>query len=148
MTKRLLMITLLLAACGSEKPHDASAVAGDSTAQATRAAAPADSADWTVYACESGKTVEALYPAPDPDVPITVRYDGVTYTMHTVRSASGARYAGGGYEWWTKGIGPGSTGMLGRFPGGDTTAVTEPLEQCEVPAGQQASIPRILAGMG
>lgn len=137
---RLLPIAIVcaLAACTSPSPRD-TAAATDSAAvdTPTVVAAPAAAsapAAWIRYRCESGREVQVSPPTFD-DTPISVRYEGATRTMHVVRSASGARYAGEGYEWWTKGTGPGATGMLGRYPSGDTAAVAEPLESCAIPAG-------------
>ncbi len=42
----------------------------------------------------------------------TVQYRGKTYDMHIAVSGSGARYVGDDLEWWTKGNGIGSEGML------------------------------------
>ncbi|MFA7522861.1 MAG: MliC family protein [Halothiobacillaceae bacterium] len=63
------------------------------------------------YRCESGETIAATYPTTDS---ATVRYQGSSYNMEIAVSASGARYVGGGLEWWTKGSGPGSEGTLFR----------------------------------
>ena len=127
---RLLPIAIVLAACASPPSRDTAATA-DSAAGGSSAPVPVT---WVTYRCESGREVQ-VSPPPFDDAPISVRYEGATRTMHVVRSASGARYAGGGYEWWTKGTGPGATGMLGRYPDGDTSAVAEPLESCSIPAG-------------
>lgn len=115
--KALLAAGMLLVAAASCGPH---AGAGDSSADS-----PA-----VVYRCESGREIAAAYPT---DSTAMVRYDGGNYEMRIARSASGARYVGAGYEWWTRGTGPGSTGRLGRFAGQELTA-SETLETCAVPA--------------
>jgi membrane-bound inhibitor of C-type lysozyme len=102
--------------------------AGCAAASAPGPAAVADGA-WIVYRCESGREVAASYPA---DSLAFVRYQGATREMSVARSASGARYTGDGYEWWTRGTGPGSTGRLARFRGDELTA-SLPLEECTVP---------------
>lgn len=103
-------------------------MAGCSAAPAPGAAAVADGA-WIVYRCESGREVAASYPA---DSLAFVRHAGATREMRVASSASGARYTGDGYEWWTRGTGPGSTGRLSRFRGDELTA-GELLESCTVP---------------
>lgn len=47
-------------------------------------------------------------------------------------SASGARYVGGGLEWWTKGSGPGSAGTLFRHVNDGTGEI---VEQCVQASG-------------
>lgn len=75
------------------------------------------------YRCESGETIAAAYPTTDS---ATVQYQGGTYNMQIVISASGARYVGGGLVWWTKGSGSGSEGTLYRqMADGSTGAVIE-----------------------
>lgn len=63
------------------------------------------------YRCESGETIVAAYPTSNS---ARVQYRDSSYSMQIAVSASGARYVGGGLEWWTKGAGPGSEGMLLR----------------------------------
>ena len=71
----------------------------------------ADTGGPVTYRCESGRTVEAVY---RPPTAATVRYQGQVYEMTVAVSGSGARYIGGGFEWWTRGSGPGSEGMVLR----------------------------------
>lgn len=111
---RLAAIVTLSAGCASATPNAASA------------GAPA----WITYVCESGRNVAAAHP---DDSTAVVRYGGTTYAMRVAVSGSGARYTGGGYEWWTRGSGPGSTGRLSRFGGQELTAETL-LEECAIPA--------------
>ena len=63
------------------------------------------------YRCESGQSIVAAYPSADT---ATIKYKGSSYDMKIAVSASGARYVGGGLEWWTKGSGAGSEGTLFR----------------------------------
>lgn len=77
------------------------------------------------YRCESGQTIAASYPTTDS---ATVQYKGSSYTMAIAVSASGARYVGGGMEWWTKGSGTGSEGTLFRHMPDNTTG--ELIETC------------------
>lgn len=87
----------------------AALVAACSSAPSAPATAPEASA--TRYSCESGDTVIASYPTTDT---ARVRYQERNHDMLIAVSASGARYVGGGLEWWTKGSGPGSEGMVLR----------------------------------
>ncbi|MFC4352671.1 MliC family protein [Fodinicurvata halophila] len=57
-----------------------------------------------VYICDGGAMVAAIY----EDDEAVVTYEGRSEQMETVRSASGARYAGEEWIWWTKG----NTGFL------------------------------------
>lgn len=88
----LMASVALVAACTSTPPEPATARA-------------------STYACESGQTITAAYPTTET---ATVQYQGRSYDMLIAISGSGARYVGGGLEWWTKGSGPGSEGTLLR----------------------------------
>ncbi|MEO8991709.1 MAG: MliC family protein [Nitrosospira sp.] len=77
------------------------------------------------YHCKSGRTVNASF---RPDTTAIVRYEGKTREMVVAISGSGARYVGGGLEWWTKGMGPGSPGTLFRHEDDGTTG--EIIEMC------------------
>jgi membrane-bound inhibitor of C-type lysozyme len=79
-----------------------------------------------LYHCESQRTVRVSYPS---EYTATVEYEGQVLQMHIAISASGARYAGGGLEWWSKGTGPGSNGSLFRHESGDDST-GEILELC------------------
>lgn len=61
------------------------------------------------YQCQSGEMITASYPTTDS---AEVQYKDNQYDMEIAVSASGARYVGGGFEWWTKGSGAGSEGSL------------------------------------
>lgn len=52
------------------------------------------------YQCDDGSVVEATYPSTDT---AEVIIEGKSVEMTSAVSASGARYVGGGWEWWTKG---------------------------------------------
>ena len=77
------------------------------------------------YQCESGQTIDATYHSYTTAV---VRYEGRAREMVVAISGSGARYVGGGLEWWTKGMGPGSQGTLFRHEDDGTTG--EIIEMC------------------
>jgi membrane-bound inhibitor of C-type lysozyme len=109
----------------------AAVIAAGCSAAPAPGAAPVDGGAWIAYGCESGRELAASYPT---DSIAFVRYAGATREMRVAVSASGARYTGDGYEWWTRGTGPGSTGRLSRFAGTETTA-SDVLESCTVPGG-------------
>lgn len=77
------------------------------------------------YRCESGETIAATYASTEST---TVQYKGSDYNMQIAVSASGARYVGGGLEWWTKGSGPGSEGSLLQHTADGTSG--EIIEHC------------------
>ncbi len=89
-------------------------------------AAPSSTASVHNYRCESGQTMAAAYPSTDS---ATVQYKGSQYAMRIAVSGSGARYVGGGLEWWTKGSGPGSEGTLFRHKADGTSG--EIMERCK-----------------
>ena len=65
----------------------------------------------------------ASYPSTDT---ATIEYQGARQELQIAVSASGARYVGKGFEWWTKGSGAGSEGPLFQhMPDGTTCAITE-----------------------
>lgn len=65
--------------------------------------------DTATYRCDNGMRIHTRYFPPDR---AQVHIHGRRIDMHIARSADGARYVGGGLTWWTKGVGPGSHGML------------------------------------
>lgn len=60
----------------------------------------------TTYQCPDGSLIEAWYPTTDT---ARIVYQGRSIEMASAVSASGARYIGGGWQWWTKGM---TEGML------------------------------------
>lgn len=80
-----------------------------------------------LYQCESGRIVQASYSSADT---VILEYEGQTLHMNHAISASGARYVGGGLEWWSKGSGPGSEGNLFRQENSDN-ATGQALELCK-----------------
>lgn len=112
---------LLLSACSSAPPaRPGSAVPGAAVPAAAPSTAAVSAALPTVhrYRCQGGETVSATYPTTDQAV---VHYQGRQYQMRIARSGSGARYVGGGLEWWTKGVGRGSDGTLFRHQADGTS---------------------------
>jgi membrane-bound inhibitor of C-type lysozyme len=55
------------------------------------------------YRCEKGTRVQVIYLNNAQGSFATVIVNGVKLKMQTAMSASGARYVGSGYTWWTKG---------------------------------------------
>lgn len=70
----------------------------------------------TTYLCPDGSVIEAWYPTTDT---ARVVYQGRSIEMTSVVSASGARYVGGGWQWWTKGT---TEGMLSPLAEGESIA--------------------------
>ena len=97
------LVGLGLSACNraEEKAPPAPAVPAPPPAAA---AMPA-----STYACDDGRTIRASYPDQDTAV---VEIDGQTRTLKRAISASGARYIGDGFQWWTKGMGDGQLSPL------------------------------------
>ena len=62
--------------------------------------------------------IAATYPSTDS---AKINYKGSDYSMQIAVSASGARYVGGGFEWWTKGSGAGSEAILFHHMADDTS---------------------------
>ncbi|MCZ2155250.1 MAG: MliC family protein [Bryobacterales bacterium] len=79
---------LLLNACRSTAPESTTSTGAQTEATATH------------YSCDDGSVVEAKYPTPNT---AQVVYKNQSIEMKQVVSASGARYTGGGWQWWTKG---------------------------------------------
>ena len=54
-----------------------------------------------IYRCDDGTAVEARYIGADRAL---VRFMGRTMMMEAGPAASGVRYVGGGWQWWTRGM--------------------------------------------
>jgi membrane-bound inhibitor of C-type lysozyme len=70
------------------------------------------------YACDGGRRFEVIFDK-QTDL-MTIIADGTHKTLPHAMSASGARYADGEFEYWSKG----TEAMLNGFPGG-------PYENCK-----------------
>ena len=77
----------------------------------TRAPGPAITTPVT-YGCARGKAFQATYPARGTRVIVSA--GGLTRSLPLARSASGARYAKGSFQIWSKG----DSAILQGFPGG------------------------------
>ena len=53
------------------------------------------------YTCDDGRIVQVAYPDTDTAV---LTLDRRSHRLHTAISASGARYVGEQWQWWTKGM--------------------------------------------
>ena len=134
-----ILCPLLLLGCGGPQPG--TGVANDTGAPAappqestsvptdeSASSSPEDSGppevavtdDWlrvaVPYRCVSGETVLAHYD--DTTDTIRLRYRQTTVEMSPAVSASGARFTGGDWVWWTKGMDEGTLFTL--LPDGDT----------------------------
>ena len=87
-----------------------------STPSGTTMTARRMTAPGTVYRCTDGSIVQASYPDADT---AQITYEGHTVDMNIATSASGARYVGGGLEWWTKGM---TEGMISPLAEGEAIA--------------------------
>lgn len=118
---------LTAAACSQEAPP--------TTAPVEAPVAPLAAA--VGYACESGKVVTLTYPDTET---ARVSYDGRDYVLASAVSASGARYAGQGLEWWTASRDGQESGTLSRLAPNDTTGGTI-IERCSRPVPALAPSP-------
>ena len=73
-------------------------------------------AQTVTYRCEDGRTLQASYP--DTDTAL-LTLDGRVHRLRVAISASGARYVGEGWQWWTKGL---RDSQLTPLPAGETYA--------------------------
>lgn len=90
------------------------------------AAQAADKNEWVNYTCADGQTLQASYPDHDTAV---IKLKGKTHHLQSVKSGSGARYIGDGWQWWTKGM---HNGELAPLSARETLA-TAPALQCHAP---------------
>jgi len=79
---------------------------------ATVEAAPGSTSGALRYSCAGGKGFTAAWNQPGDRVKVSA--GGMTRSLPSARSASGARYASGEFEIWGKG----DTATLSGFPGG------------------------------
>ncbi|GLS00715.1 hypothetical protein GCM10007859_07230 [Brevundimonas denitrificans] len=82
------------------------------------------------YACESGQSVTVAYP---DTATALLTYKGQSYTLRTVQSASGARYAGSGLEWWSATRDGSESATLSRLGPNEDVGVSV-LERCSRPS--------------
>ncbi len=68
------------------------------------------------YRCANGERLRVSYRSQDA---VMITYRGETHFLPLARSASGARYAGDGWQWWIKGQ---AKGVLSRLPVGVAVA--------------------------
>ena len=119
---------LAVAACSQETPPAPTSPIEAPTTQTAAAVG---------YACESGKVVTATYPDTET---ARVSYDGRDYVLTSAVSASGARYAGQGLEWWTASRNGQESGTLSRLGLNDTKGGTI-IERCSRPVPALAPTP-------
>lgn len=87
------------------------------------------------YACESGQSVTVAYP---DTATAQLTYRGQSYTLRTVQSASGARYAGSGLEWWSATRDGSESATLSRLGPNEDVGVAV-LERCSRPSAGPVS---------
>lgn len=69
----------------------------------------APAAQPVAFTCADGSALEVSYP--DRDTAVIVR-DGQSVTLTSAISASGARYTGSGWQWWSRGAAEGALAPL------------------------------------
>ena len=108
------------AVSGPVSPSVSTVDSGSNTLELSGTPEVATTDDWLVeavaYRCVSGETVQAHYD--DTTDTIRLRYRQTTVEMSPAVSASGARFTGGDWVWWTKGMDEGTLFTL--LPDGDT----------------------------
>lgn len=119
---------LTVAACSQEQPAPPTSPVEAPAAQPAAAVG---------YACESGKVITATYPDTET---ARVSYDGRDYVLTSAVSASGARYAGQGLEWWTASRNGQESGTLSRL-GANDQAGGAVIERCSRPVAALAPAP-------
>ena len=119
---------LTVAACSQETPPAPTSPVEAPMAQTAAAVG---------YACESGKTIAVTYPDTET---ARLSYDGRDYVLTSAVSASGARYAGQGLEWWTASRNGQESGMLSRL-GPNDQAGGAVIERCSRPVAALAPAP-------
>lgn len=103
MRRAVVLPALVLAACSNTPP-----------APVAEAEPPASA--WTIYVCDDGRVVQALYPDART---ARVRTPDGEHALRVAVSGSGARFVGEGLQWWIKG----DEGMLAPLkPGEDIAA--------------------------
>lgn len=141
------LAALWLAACEGSAPPPEKAVTPAKAITAAPAAKPLGaridlSAETINYRCANGERLKVAYRGADA---VMITYRGETHFLPLARSASGARYAGDGWQWWIKGE---VEGALSRLPS-DAAVATGPGMVCKVEvAAPQSSLARSPDGAG
>lgn len=111
------LVAIGLAGCNASPKKTESPAAETAESKAPKAdAAVTPATELVRYSCADGSTVEARYPTPETAQIVTA---GKTVDMTIAQSASGARYVGDGWQWWTKGM---IDGMLAPLKPGEDIA--------------------------
>lgn len=122
----VIVSTLILAAACT--PDAGNPPAPDAPAPAS--ADPAVLSPPVSYACESGQSITVAYP---DTATAQLTYKGQTYTLRTVQTASGARYAGSDLEWWSAAREGSESATLSRLGPNEEVGVAV-LERCSRPS--------------
>jgi len=118
----IVVATVWLGACEAAAPPPSGDIAPPPKAiAAAPAAKPLGerldlSAETVSYRCANGERLNVAYRGADAAM---ITYRGETRFLPLARSASGARYAGDGWQWWIKGQ---AEGTLSRLPPGAAVA--------------------------
>ena len=118
--KRLALL-LLLAGCGSGSNVTASSNMVDT---ATPVAA-SDAGQGARFLCTDGRAVRAVFIDPET---LTLHIGDETTEMRSAVAASGARYVGDKWQWWTRGL---QQATLAPLKPGETVASAKGVE-CRV----------------
>jgi len=118
--KRTLPALLLLAGCDGATVTSTSNMVDSATPVAAT-----DAGQGANFVCADGRTVRAVFLDPET---LTLHIGSDTIAMHGATAASGARYIGEGWQWWTKGL---QQASLTRLKPGEEIASANGVE-CKV----------------
>lgn len=139
----VVLLVVGLSACDAPEP-------GPSPRRADLAAAPAAEAlgggaslgeNPSVYRCEDGRVVRVAYP--DSETAI-LQIGGETQPLKVAPSASGARYVGGGWQWWSRGMDEGMISSLA--PGEDLASAASVICRAESALSNGSTAPQSAQG--
>lgn len=116
----LILLAVLLAGCDAAENTTVS-----NLVEANAVVAAPDTGTGTEYRCTDGQVVRVVYSDPET---LTLHYAGKAIAMKSAVSASGARYVGDSWQWWTKGL---QQGTLAPLKPGETIA-SAPGVECRV----------------
>lgn len=105
------LLLLLLAGCGGTDVTTSSNMVDGATPVAA-----SDAGQGARFLCADGRAVRAVFLDPET---LTLHIGKISVAMHGAPSASGARYIGDGWQWWTKGL---QQAALARLKPGETIA--------------------------
>ena len=101
MTMRVVHVIAALVALAPSACNGISSPPGKGAGANSAAPSRSEADTVTYYICEDGSTIAARYPTPDT---ARILHEERSIDLNLARSASGARYVGEGWQWWTKGM--------------------------------------------